>query len=74
MAAGKFSFMDIMNVQSKAQTAGTVDKYTEIFLIPYEVEPSESNFYSQSNIKELADSFLTVGQQPNSTGACTWEI
>lgn len=63
MAAGKFSFMDIMNVQSKVEAVGTVDKYTEIYLSPYDVNPSESNFYSQSNIEELADSFLTVGQQ-----------
>jgi ParB-like chromosome segregation protein Spo0J len=63
MAAGKFSFMDIVNVQSKAEAAGTIDKYTEIFLSPYDVKPSESNFYSQNNIEELADSFLTVGQQ-----------
>lgn len=63
MATGKFSFMDIMNVQSKVEAAGTVDKYTEIFLSPYDVKPSESNFYSQNKIEELADSFLTVGQQ-----------
>lgn len=64
MAAGKFSLMDIMNAQSKA-TAGeaAVAKYTEIYLSPDDVKPTESNFYSQDNIQELADSILTVGQQ-----------
>ena len=64
MAAGKFSFMDIMNARSKEKVeAGAVDSYTEIFLNPFEVEASESNFYSQENIQELADTFLAVGQQ-----------
>ena len=63
MAKGKFSFMDIMNAQTKAEASETVKNYTEIYLSPYDVEPSESNFYSQDNIQELADSFLTVGQQ-----------
>lgn len=63
MAAGKFSFIDIMNAQSKETATETVSKYTEIFLSPYDVEDTESNFYSQENIQELADSFLTVGQQ-----------
>ena len=56
MAAGKFSFMDIMNAQSKAQTETRVTEYTEIWLNPYDVKESESNFYSQENIQELADS------------------
>lgn len=63
MAAGKFSFMDIMNSATKAAGAETQSTYTEIFLSPYDVEDTESNFYSQDNIQELADSFLTVGQQ-----------
>ena len=57
MAKGKFS------AQTKAEASETVKSYTEIYLSPYDVEPSESNFYSQDNIQELADSFLTVGQQ-----------
>ena len=56
MAAGKFSFMDIMNAQSKAQTETQVTEYTEIWLNPCDVKESESNFYSQENIQELADS------------------
>ena len=63
MAAGKFSFMDIMNAQSKAQTETQVTEYTEIWLNPCDVKESESNFYSQENIQELADSILAVGQQ-----------
>lgn len=54
---GKFSFMDIMNAQTKAEAGDRVTEYTEIFLSPYDVEPSESNFYSQDDIQELADSF-----------------
>jgi len=37
--------------------------FQEIMLSPYEVEASESNFYSQENIEELADSIRMVGQQ-----------
>lgn len=59
----KFGFNDILNAKSRAAGAGTVSEYTEIWLSPYEVKPSESNFYSQENIEELADSFLAVGQQ-----------
>lgn len=61
---GNFSFLDIMNQRSKdTLIGGQVDNYTEIYLSPYDVIPSEHNFYSQGNIEELADSFLTVGQQ-----------
>ena len=59
----KFGFTDILNAKSRAAGAGAVTNYTEIWLNPYEVKPSESNFYSQENIEELADSFLAVGQQ-----------
>ena len=39
MAANKFSFMDILNAQSKADTkAAAVTEYTEIYLNPYDVE------------------------------------
>ncbi|PST34222.1 hypothetical protein C7256_05970 [Enterocloster lavalensis] len=37
--------------------------FQEIYLSPYEVEASETNFYSQENIEELADSIRMVGQQ-----------
>lgn len=63
MAKGAFSFMDIINSKTKAAVAGETTEYTEIFLNPFEVKPTESNFYSQENIEELADSILTVGQQ-----------
>lgn len=64
MAAGKFSFLDIVNAQSRAETGDVrVEEYTEIYLNPYDVEPSKSNFYSQENIEELAETFLAVGQQ-----------
>lgn len=59
----KFSMMDILNAQSRNSADTKVDNYTEIYLNPKEVKPSESNFYSQNDIEELADSFLTVGQQ-----------
>lgn len=60
---GKFGINDILNAKSMAAGAGAVSEYTEIWLSPYDVKPSESNFYSQENIEELADSFLAVGQQ-----------
>lgn len=63
MAKAKFGINDILNAKSRTAGAGTVSEYTEIWLSPYEVKPSESNFYSQENIEELADSFLAVGQQ-----------
>ncbi|PYG88486.1 ParB family chromosome partitioning protein [Ruminiclostridium sufflavum DSM 19573] len=59
--AKKFSFLDIMNSSAKSDEVST--DFKEIFLSPYEVKPTESNFYSQENIEELADAFLTVGQQ-----------
>jgi len=59
--AKKFSFLDIMNSSAKA---GEISKdFKEIFLSPYEAKPTESNFYSQENIEDLADAFLAVGQQ-----------
>ena len=59
----KFGINDIVNVKSMASGADKVSEYKEIWLSPYEVKPSESNFYSQEKIEELADSFLAVGQQ-----------
>lgn len=54
--SGKWSFMELLNPAGSAE-------YQEIFLSPYDVEPSEENFYSQENIEELADSIAMVGQQ-----------
>lgn len=59
----KFGINDIVNVKSMASGVDKVSEYKEIWLSPYEVKPSESNFYSQEKIEELADSFLAVGQQ-----------
>lgn len=59
----KFGISDIINMKSKAAAEGGVNEYTEIWLNPYEVKPSEKNFYIQGEIEELADSFLAVGQQ-----------
>lgn len=59
----KFGFNDILNMKSRAAGVNAVNEYTEIWLSPHGVKPSESNFYSQENIEELADSFLAVGQQ-----------
>lgn len=63
MAKAKFGIADIMNAKSRASGTSQVSDYTEIWLSPHEVKPSENNFYSQENIEELADSFLAVGQQ-----------
>ncbi len=59
----KFGINDILNARSRAAGVGAISEYTEIWLSPYDVKPSERNFYSQENIEELADSFLAVGQQ-----------
>ncbi len=56
----KFSFEDLMNSVSRQQETST--DFIEIWLNPRDVKPSESNFYSQEDIEELADTFLTVGQ------------
>ena len=42
----KFGFNDILNAKSKAAGAGAVTDYTEIWLNPHDVKPSENNFFS----------------------------
>lgn len=59
----KFGINDLIDIKKKESGSETVDEYKEIWLNPRDVKPSESNFYSQENIEELADSFLAVGQQ-----------
>ena len=59
----KFGINDIVHAKSQLSGSDKVSEYKEIWLSPYEVKPSESNFYSQEKIEELADSFLAVGQQ-----------
>lgn len=59
----KFGINDLIDIKKKDSRMGAVNEYQEIWLSPYDVKPSESNFYSQEKIEELADSFLTVGQQ-----------
>ena len=61
-AMGKFGFNELLNTKSKTSGTVSVEDFKEIWLSPYEVKPSESNFYSQENIEELADSFLAVGR------------
>jgi ParB-like chromosome segregation protein Spo0J len=60
----RFGINDILNAKSKAGAAGMVEKYTEIYLSPYEVQPAPENTHQQlTGIEELADSFLHVGQE-----------
>ena len=59
----KFGINDLIDIKKKESKSETVNAYKEIWLNPRDVKPSESNFYSQENIEELADSFLAVGQQ-----------
>ena len=62
-STGKITLNDIMkNRNIKANEFNTTG-YKRIELSPYDVVPSQSNFYSQENIEELADTFLVVGQQ-----------
>ncbi|WP_302328052.1 ParB/RepB/Spo0J family partition protein [Enterocloster lavalensis] len=55
---GKWSVMELIGISAEDK-----QDFQEIYLSPYEVEASESNFYSQENIEELADSIRMVGQQ-----------
>lgn len=60
----KLQFLNILNEQTRASLEPvSINEYTEIYLSPFDVIPSESNFYSQESIEELADSILAVGQQ-----------
>lgn len=59
----KFGINDIIDIRNNTCVAGTVNEYKEIWMNPKDVKPADSNFYSQEDIEELADSFLTVGQQ-----------
>lgn len=62
----KFGINDILNAKSRAgaAAAGMVDKYTEIYLSPYEVKPAPENTHTHlEGVEELADSFLHVGQE-----------
>ena len=61
----KFGINDILNAKSKAfgQQVRT-ERYEEIYLSPYEVKSAEENTHQTlEGIEELADSFLTVGQE-----------
>ncbi|WP_333685145.1 ParB/RepB/Spo0J family partition protein [Enterocloster lavalensis] len=55
---GKWSVMELIGISAEDK-----QDFQEIMLSPYEVEASETNFYSQENIEELADSIRMVGQQ-----------
>ena len=59
----KFGINDLIDIKKRDSKEEAVAEYKEIWLNPKDVKPSESNFYSQENIEELADSFLAVGQQ-----------
>lgn len=61
----KFGINDILNAKTKAagQQAQTED-YKEIYLSPYEVKDAQENTHQKlEGIEELADNFLTVGQE-----------
>lgn len=56
---GKWSVMELIGMNTEPDK----QDFEEIMLSPYEVEATESNFYSQEHIEELADSIRMVGQQ-----------
>lgn len=61
----KFGINDILNAKTKAagQQAQTED-YKEICLSPYKVKDAQENTHQKlEGIEELADNFLTVGQE-----------
>lgn len=59
----KFGISDLVDIRNGTSGADEVSEYKEIWLNPMDVKPADTNFYSQEDIEELADSFLTVGQQ-----------
>lgn len=61
----KFGINDILNAKTKAAGAHTESgAYREIYLDPREVKPAEENTHQTlEGIEELADNFLTIGQE-----------
>ena len=64
MAGKTFNFMDLLNAQTKAEGVKEAKDYEEIYLSPYEVKDAQENTHQKlEGIEELADNFLTVGQE-----------
>lgn len=64
MAGKAFNFMDLLNTQTKAEGVEETKDYEEIYLSPYEVKDAQENTHQKlEGIEELADNFLTVGQE-----------
>lgn len=66
MAEKKYSFMDLFNEKSRAAAGAHTESgvYREIYLDPREVKPAEENTHQTlEGIEELADNFLTIGQE-----------
>lgn len=64
MAGKAFNFMDLLNTQTKAEGVEEAKDYEEIYLSPYEVKDAQENTHQKlEGIEELADNFLTVGQE-----------
>lgn len=61
----KFGINDILNAKTKAAGQQTqTEDYKEICLSPYEVKDAQENTHQKlEGIEELADNFLTVGQE-----------
>ncbi len=61
----KFGINDILNARTRAAGASReADGYKEIYLNPHEVKDAPENTHQKlEGIEELADSFLTVGQE-----------
>lgn len=64
MTGKAFNFMDLLNAQTKAEGVEETKDYEEIYLSPYEVKDAQENTHQKlEGIEELADNFLTVGQE-----------
>lgn len=64
MAGKAFNFMDLLNAQTKVEGVEETKDYEEIYLSPYEVKDAQENTHQKlEGIEELADNFLTVGQE-----------
>ena len=54
----KFGINDLINIKNKESKTKAANEYQEIWLSPYDVKTSESNFYSQEKIEELVQTAL----------------
>lgn len=63
-AQKKFSYLDLVNSCTRGKAESVITEYTEIWLNPKTVKEAPNNTHKEyRDIKQLADSFLLVGQE-----------